>query len=44
MKLRDNFSGDLDKLVNYFDIDKETLETKLNKAGYDFLPEAGQFR
>ncbi len=44
MKLRDNFSGDLDKLVNYFDIDKESLETKLNKAGYDFLPEAGQFR
>ncbi|AIU67612.1 hypothetical protein B6A42_04485 [Vibrio coralliilyticus] len=44
MKLRDDFGGDLDKLANYFDIDKSALETKLASAGFDFLPEAGQFR
>ncbi|NRB69799.1 MAG: DUF4250 domain-containing protein [Vibrio sp.] len=44
MKLRDDFGGDLDKLVAFFDIDKSALETKLASAGYDFLPEAGQFR
>lgn len=44
MKLRDDFAGDLDKLANFFDIDRATLETKLANAGFDFLPEAGQFR
>ncbi len=44
MKLRDEFDGDLDKLVAYFDIDRATLEAKLATAGFDFLPEAGQFR
>ncbi|MFM2589137.1 DUF4250 domain-containing protein [Vibrio sp. TBV020] len=44
MKLRDDFGGDLDKLVAYFDIDKSALEAKLSTAGFDFLPEAGQFR
>ncbi|KLN62868.1 MULTISPECIES: DUF4250 domain-containing protein [Vibrio] len=44
MKLRDDFGGDLDKLVTFFDIDKSALETKLASAGFDFLPEAGQFR
>ncbi|NOH78998.1 DUF4250 domain-containing protein [Vibrio sp. RE86] len=44
MKLRDDFGGDLDKLAAYFDIDKSALETKLSTAGFDFLPEAGQFR
>ncbi|NOH62188.1 DUF4250 domain-containing protein [Vibrio sp. RE88] len=44
MKLRDDFGGDLDKLATYFDIDKSALETKLASAGFDFLPEAGQFR
>ncbi len=44
MKLRDDFSGDLDKLANFFDIDKAALEAKLASAGFDFLPEAGQFR
>jgi hypothetical protein len=44
MKLRDEFGGDLDKLAAYFDIDKTALETKLAKAGFDFLKEAGQFR
>jgi hypothetical protein len=44
MKLRDDFGGDLDKLVNYFDIDRKALEAKLVSAGFEFLPDAGQFR
>jgi hypothetical protein len=44
MKLRDDFGGDLDKLVAYFDIDKASLQAKLATAGFDFLPDAGQFR
>lgn len=44
MKLRDDFGGDLDKLAAYFDIDRSALEAKLSTAGFDFLPEAGQFR
>ena len=44
MKLRDDFGGDLDKLAAYFDIDKSALEAKVSTAGFDFLPEAGQFR
>ncbi|WP_434761980.1 DUF4250 domain-containing protein [Vibrio fortis] len=44
MKLRDDFSGDLDKLANFFDIDKAAIEAKLATAGFEFLPEAKQFR
>ncbi|MGY6429039.1 DUF4250 domain-containing protein [Vibrio parahaemolyticus] len=44
MKLRDDFGGDLDKLVAFFDINRAALEAKLATAGFDFLPEAGQFR
>ncbi|ARV73331.1 DUF4250 domain-containing protein [Vibrio campbellii] len=44
MKLRDDFGGDLDKLVTFFDIDRAALEAKLATAGFDFLPDAGQFR
>lgn len=44
MKLRDDFTGDLDKLVAYFDIDRAALEAKLASAGFEYLPEAGQFR
>lgn len=44
MKLRDDFAGDLDKLVAYFDIDRAALEAKLASAGFEYLPEAGQFR
>ncbi|WP_319535297.1 DUF4250 domain-containing protein [uncultured Vibrio sp.] len=44
MKLRDDFGGDLDKLVAFFDIDRAALEAKLAAAGFDFLPQAGQFR
>ncbi|PSW12632.1 DUF4250 domain-containing protein [Photobacterium sanctipauli] len=43
MKIRDEF-GDLDGLVKYFDIDKEKLVAKLASAGFDYLPEAKQFR
>ncbi|PMH41117.1 hypothetical protein BCU68_05395 [Vibrio sp. 10N.286.49.B3] len=44
MKLRDEFNGDLTKLVNYFEIDQAALIKKLADAGFDFLPEAKQFR
>ncbi|EGQ9965912.1 DUF4250 domain-containing protein [Vibrio cholerae] len=44
MKLRDDFGGDLDKFVNYFDIDRSALEAKLASAGFEFLPQVGQFR
>ncbi len=43
MKLRDEFT-DLDDLVRYFDIEKEALKSKLAEAGYEYLPEAKQFR
>jgi len=44
LKLRDDFSGDLDELVKFFDIDRAALEAKLATAGFEFLPEAKQFR
>ncbi|MEH0713769.1 Uncharacterised protein [Vibrio owensii] len=44
MKLRDDFGGDLDKLVAFFDIDRAALEAKLATADFEFLPDAGQFR
>ncbi|QJY40990.1 DUF4250 domain-containing protein [Vibrio cholerae] len=44
MKQRDDFGGDLDKLVNYFDIDRSALEANLASAGFEFLPQVGQFR
>ncbi|MCE0493077.1 DUF4250 domain-containing protein [Vibrio salinus] len=43
-KLRDDFDGDLDKLVSVHDINKDKLIAKLASAGFDFLPEVGQFR
>ncbi|MGR5065673.1 DUF4250 domain-containing protein [Photobacterium sp. DNB22_13_2] len=43
MKIRDEF-GDLDALVKFYDIDKEKLVTKLANAGFDYLPDAKQFR
>lgn len=43
MKLRDEY-GDLDNLVKAFDIDKQTLISKLASAGFDYLPEVKQFR
>lgn len=44
MKLRDDFGGDLDRVVNFYDIDKDALIAKLASAGFEFLPEAKQFR
>ena len=43
MKIRDEF-GDLDALVKFYDIDKDKLVAKLASAGFDYLPEAEQFR
>lgn len=44
MKLRDDFSGDLDQLVTSFEINRTELEAKLATAGFEFMPESGQFR
>ncbi|RJX74257.1 DUF4250 domain-containing protein [Vibrio sinensis] len=44
LKLRDDFNGDLNELAVFFDIDKAALESKLATAGFEFLPEVGQFR
>ncbi len=44
LKLRDEFNGDLDELVKFFDIDRHALEAKLATAGFTFLPKAKQFR
>ncbi|MDO6544841.1 DUF4250 domain-containing protein [Photobacterium sanguinicancri] len=43
MKIRDEF-GDLDNLVKYYEIDKAQLIARLASAGFDYLPEAKQFR
>jgi hypothetical protein len=43
-KLRDDFDGDLDQLVSFYDLDKEALIARLASAGFDFFPEVGQFR
>lgn len=43
MKIRDEF-GDLDGLVKYYEIDKAQLIARLASAGFDYLPEAKQFR
>lgn len=44
MKLRDDFAGDLDKLCDNFAIDRQALETRLASAGFEYLPQVGQFR
>ena len=44
LKLRDDFSGDLNELVKFFDIDRAALEAKLATAGFEFLADIGQFR
>lgn len=44
LKLRDDFNGDLDELVKFFDIDRTALEAKLATGGFEFLPQAKQFR
>ncbi|QUJ66888.1 DUF4250 domain-containing protein [Photobacterium sp. GJ3] len=43
MKIRDEF-GDLDSLVRFYEIDKDQLVAKLAGAGFDYLPQAKQFR
>ncbi|CAH6884109.1 conserved hypothetical protein [Vibrio chagasii] len=44
MKLRDDFGGDLDRVVNFYEIDKAALIAKLESADFEYLPEAKQFR
>ncbi|WP_305460392.1 DUF4250 domain-containing protein [Photobacterium leiognathi] len=43
MKIRDEFQN-LDELVKYYDIDRQKLIDKLTSAGFEYLPEAKQFR
>ncbi|WP_413110910.1 DUF4250 domain-containing protein [Thaumasiovibrio sp. DFM-14] len=43
MKIRDEY-GDLNNLVAALELDKEALINKLAMAGFDYLPEAKQFR
>ncbi|WP_434137144.1 DUF4250 domain-containing protein [Photobacterium leiognathi] len=43
MKIRDEFQN-LDELVKYYDIDCQKLIDKLASAGFEYLPEAKQFR
>ncbi|MCZ8498229.1 DUF4250 domain-containing protein [Vibrio lentus] len=43
MKLRDDFGGDLDRVVNFYEIDKVALIAKLASAGFEYL-QAKQFR
>lgn len=43
MKIRDEFQN-LDELVKYYDIDRQKLIYKLASAGFEYLPEAKQFR
>lgn len=43
MKIRDDFQ-DLDELVKFYEIDRQKLLDKLASAGFEYLPEAKQFR
>lgn len=43
MKLRDDYPS-LDELCTAEDIDRNELESRLREAGFDYLPEANQFR
>lgn len=43
MKIRNEF-GNLENLTKFFDIDQAQLIDKLATAGFDYLPEAKQFR
>ena len=43
IKLRDDYPS-LDELCAAEDIDRNELESRLREAGFDYLPEANQFR
>ena len=43
MKLRNEFSS-LDQFVNYFEIDKTLLLSKLEKDGHIYMASVNQFR
>jgi len=43
MKLRDEFNGDLDKLVKTYAIDRNSLEKKLATSELTFKPTIGSF-
>ncbi len=43
MKLRDEFS-DLDDLVNYYGVDKDSLLNRFSEAGYEYSESENQFK
>lgn len=43
MKLRDEY-GSLDELCDDLELDPIELQAKLAEAGFEYLPEANQFR
>ena len=43
MKLRDEFS-DLDDLVNYYGVDKDSLLNRFSEAGYKYSESENQFK
>lgn len=42
-RLRDNYSS-LDELCDDLNIDRQSLESSLHEAGFDYIPEQNQFR
>ena len=45
MKLRDEGYSSLDDLCNALDLDRSEIESKLNKAGFEYMPApVNQFR
>lgn len=43
MKLRDQYSS-FDLLCDDLDLDRAEVEKRLNDAGFEYLPQANQFR
>lgn len=44
MKLRNEFSGNLEELTKTYSLDRQRLEDKLKTAGFHYNEEVGQFR
>lgn len=44
MKLRDGDYGNLDDLCASWGIDRDVIISKLKDAGFEWLPDIGQFR
>lgn len=42
-RLRDNYNS-LDELCDDLNVDRQSLESSLHEAGFDYIPEQNQFR